>query len=65
MGRLMEFDFFLAPESAVALDPAWAQTGMPATAAQPRPTADTARRDADAWARRAMAASGFGEGDRA
>ncbi len=54
MGRAMTFEFFLAPESAVWVDFA---------AAERRPTRDVATAEAEAWARRAMAASGFGDGD--
>lgn len=56
MGRAMTFEFFLAPESAVGVD---------FVAAERRPTRDVATIDAEAWARRAMAASGFGDGEAA
>ena len=52
MGNLLDFDFFLVPEAVGAIE-----------TPEVRPTRDTATDQAEAWARRAMAASGFGETD--
>jgi hypothetical protein len=63
MARVFDFDFFLAPESAVALEES-AFSGMPAPRPAERKSAEgTASAQAEAWARRAMASSGFGDAE--
>lgn len=62
MKRATEWEFYLGPEAAVAMH-AWEAPAL----AEPRPAQRRAAEDipggdAEAWARRAMAASGFGDG---
>jgi hypothetical protein len=65
MKRAIDWDFYLGVETAVAMHAGDAPAFAEPRPAERRSTVDTAGGDAEAWARRAMAASGFGDGDAA